>query len=173
MSHLAKQRKLNYLRIFGSSIGGSLGIAVIAFLSYNSEASFLMPPFGATCVIAFVIPESAFAQPQSIIGGHLLSSTIGMICYYFFQSHWWSFALAVGSSIAIMQLTRTLHPPAAADPVLLLMQGGAPWSFLITPVLLGSITLVLLATVYNNFIAQRPYPKKEIRESIVKKLHFS
>lgn len=159
MSHATTHRKLNHLRIIGSSIGGSLGIAVIAFLSYDSSANFLMPPFGATCVIAFVIPDSAYAQPRSIIGGHLLSSTIGLLCYYLFQSQWWSFAIAVGVCIAMMQLTRTLHPPAAADPVLLLMQGGAPWSFLITPVLLGSSILVILAFLYNNFIVHRPYPK--------------
>ncbi|SMD07849.1 HPP family protein [Sporomusa malonica] len=161
MSHLAKRRKLNYIRILGSSIGGFLGIAAIAFLSEFSGASFLMPPFGATCVIAFVIPESAFAQPQNIVGGHLLSSTIGILCYNIFQTHWWSLAIAVGLCIASMQLTKTLHPPAAADPVLILMQGGVPWSFLVTPVLLGSLVLVLLALIYNNLIVNRPYPKKK------------
>lgn len=160
MSHMAKRRKLNYTRLLGSSLGGFLGITVIAFLSECSGASFLMPPFGATCVIAFVIPESAFAQPQSIVGGHLLASTIGILCYNIFQTHWWSLSIAVGLCIASMQLTKTLHPPAAADPVLILMQGGVPWSFLITPVLSGSLMLVFLALLYNNYIVNRPYPKK-------------
>jgi hypothetical protein len=37
-----------------------------------------------------------------------------------------------------MQLTRTLHPPAAADPILF-MQGGMGWHALFSTVLAGSI----------------------------------
>lgn len=162
MNHAAQRKKLNYRRILGSSIGGFLGMAVIAFLSECSGASFLLPSFGATCVIAFVIPDSAYAQPQSIICGHLLSSIIGILCYNIMQTHWWSLAIAVALSMAVMQLTKTLHPPAAADPAIVMMQGGVPWSFLLTPVLSGSVVLVLLALFYNNFIAKRPYPKKKI-----------
>lgn len=167
MGDKAAYRKLRLKRILGSSLGGAIGIGLIAYLSHISGAVFIMPPFGASCVIAFVIPESAFAQPQNIIGGHLLSTTIGMICFQYFQANWWSFAIAVGLCIAVMQITRTLHPPAAADPVLLIMQGGASWGFLVTPVLAGSVALVILATVYNNFVADRPYPKWQLREVVL------
>lgn len=160
-------RKLQLKRVLGSSLGGAIGIGAIAYLSHISGAVFMMPPFGASCVIAFVIPDSAFAQPQNIVGGHLLSTTIGILCFEYLQAPWWSFAVAVGLCIAAMQLTRTLHPPAAADPVLLLMQGGAPWGFLVTPVLAGTVILVILAVLYNNIVADRPYPKRQLRETIV------
>ena len=172
MSHAETRRKLNYRRIFGSSFGGTLGIAVVAYLSYKSGASFIMPPFGATCVIAFVIPDSAYAQPRNIIGGHFLSTLIGLLFWHLFLTDWWSFPLAVGLCMAVMQLTRTLHPPAAADPVLLLMQGGASWSFLVTPVLVGSMVLVFLVALYNNLVARRPYPKRETRQAIIDFFHL-
>ncbi len=143
----------------GSSLGSFLGIGLIAYLSSATNTLFLMPPFGATSVIAFVIPDSAFAQPSNIIMGHLLSSTVGIACSAFFGNIWWACAIAVGCSTALMQLTRTLHPPAAADPVLIIMQNGASWWFLLTPVLLGSCTLVLIAIIYHNFVAKRMYPR--------------
>jgi len=79
-----------------------------------------MPPLGATCFIAFVISDSAFAHPRNIIGGYVLSSLIGLLCIYVFSIHWWSYALAVGIATAAMQLLRILHPPAAADPLLVI-----------------------------------------------------
>ena len=153
-------RRLKYIRIFSSAIGGFIAIACIAGLSAAMGVSFLIPPFGASCVIAFVIPESAFAQPRNIIGGHLFCSALGLICFTLFQANWWSYALAVSGCIILMQLTHTLHPPAAADPILLIMQGGAGWDFLLAPVLAGSMILVILAAFFNKFIAHRSYPRQ-------------
>jgi CBS-domain-containing membrane protein len=158
--HTVRRRKLKLKRIMGSSLGGFLGIGLIAYLSSVTNTLFIMPPFGATCVIAFVIPDSAFAQPSNIIIGHVISSAIGILCAAFFGNVWWAYAVAVGCSTALMQLTGTLHPPAAADPVLILVQNGAAWWFLFTPVLLGSCTLVIIAFIYNNFVAHRPYPHR-------------
>jgi len=149
-----RYRKLNFLRILGSSTGCFLGIGIIAYITTTTGTAFIMPPFGATCVIAFVIPKSDFAKPRNIICGHFLSSLVGIICLSYMGTEWWSYAIAVGMCTAIMQLTRTLHPPAAADPVLLIMQGSVSLTFLITPVLLGSCILVLIAMIYNNLIAK-------------------
>lgn len=154
-----RYRRLNFFRILGSSVGCSLGIGIIAYITTTTGTVFIMPPFGATCVIAFVIPNSAFAKPRNIICGHFLSSLVGIFCLSYMGIDWWSYAIAVGLCTAIMQLTRTLHPPAAADPVLLIMQGSVSLNFLITPVLLGSCILVLIAMIYNNFIAKRQYPR--------------
>jgi len=56
-----------------------------------------------------------------------------------------------------MQLTRTLHAPAGADPILILMVGQLSWDFLLVPVLLSSVLLVLVALVVNN-IAGKKWP---------------
>jgi len=114
------QRRLNVKRIFSSSLGAMLGIGIVAYLSTLWGINFIMPPLGATCFIAFVIPDSASAHPRNIIGGHVLSSLIGLLCIYVFSIHWWSYALAVGIATAAIQLLRILHPPAAADPLLVI-----------------------------------------------------
>ena len=118
----------------------------------------LMAPFGATCVLAFGVSESPLAQPRNIIGGHLLSTFIGLVCLQLFGQHWWVMAIAVATSIAGMQFTRTVHPPAGADPLVVILSSSS-WNFLLTPVLLGSIALVLCAVLFNNLISDRSYPK--------------
>lgn len=137
-----------------SSLGGLITIGAIGCLSSLTGTSFLIPSFGASCFIAFVIPDSAFARPRNIIGGHVLSSLIGIGCFLVFGHAWWGYAFAVSLAIGAMQAARVLHPPAAANPLLIMTQGGAPWSFVISPVLSGSILLVVIATLYNQLLNQ-------------------
>jgi len=160
--HLPKNkvRKLHALRIMGSSFGCLVGICLIAFLSAMSSFSFLIPSFGASCVILFVIPSSAYAQPRSLIGGHLISSLVGLICYLGLGTTWLSLSLAVGFAVAVMQVSRTLHPPAAADPLFFMMHGGSlSWQTVLLPTMAGSLVLVLFALIYIRWILNRPYPQ--------------
>jgi len=46
----------------------------------------------------------------------------------------------------LMQLTKTLHPPAGSIP-LLIMFSKPDWSYVITPILVG----VILILVYEKF----------------------
>jgi CBS-domain-containing membrane protein len=66
-------------------------------------------------------------------------------------------ALSVGLAISLMILTRTTHPPAGADPLVVFMAGSG-WSFLLTPVLAGSVIIVLVALLVNNLDKNRHYP---------------
>ena len=151
------QRRLNCKRIFSSSLGAILGIGTVAYLSAVTGKSFLMAPLGATCFIAFVIPDSAFAKPRCIIGGHLLASIIGLTFSTLWGTAWWASALAVGAAIAGMQILRVLHPPAAADPLLIMASGASTLDILITPVLSGSITIALIAMLFNNIVLKHKY----------------
>ncbi len=59
--------------------------------------------------------------------------------------------------IAVMQLTRTVHPPAGGDPLVVIL-AGAGWSFLGVPILAGTVTLVAAAIAYHRLISMRTYP---------------
>jgi CBS-domain-containing membrane protein len=74
-----------------------------------------------------------------------------------FGAHPWPLALAVGISIAVMMATRTVHPPAGSNPVIV-FPGHSGWSFLLYPVLSGALLLVLIALIYNNAVRKTPYP---------------
>lgn len=144
--------------IIYSWLGGFLGIFVISRLSAGVETPLLMAPFGATCVLMFGVLDSPLAQPRNVIGGHVLCTLIGLGFSYFLGNSALSMSLAVATSIAAMQLTKTSHPPAGADP-LVIMLSHANWTFLFIPVLAGSLILVALALLFNNILEHRRYPK--------------
>lgn len=110
-----------------------------------------MAPFGATCVLLFSLPNSPLSQPANVIGGHLISSIIGIICYQFLPTDWWSLGLAVGVTIAVMAIFRVTHPPAGANPLVIFI-GGFGWEYLLFPVVAGSIILTLFSWVYHKIL---------------------
>ncbi|MCB5187906.1 HPP family protein [Methylobacillus caricis] len=139
-------------------LGGFLAIAVVAILSDAFATTLVLGSFGASCVLVFGYPDLPFAQPRNVVLGHVLSSLIGLLFLSIFGFHWWSLALAVATAIALMMYTRTTHPPAGSNPVIvfLILPG---WNFLIFPTLFGSLLIVLVALIYNNISRKAKYPK--------------
>jgi CBS-domain-containing membrane protein len=140
-----------------AGLGGALGIVILAVLGAGLGVTLLLGSFGASCVLLFGFPEAAFAQPANVIGGHLICTAIGLALLYGFGAHPWSLALAVGLSIAAMMATRTVHPPAGSNPVIVFLAHPA-WSFIVFPVLSGAVLLVIFALVYNKAIRKERYP---------------
>lgn len=148
-----------YLQILTGLIGGIVGIGAIAYLTQLAGLPLLMAPFGATCVLLFAAPAAPLAQPRNVVVGHLLSALVGMIILHFFGTGLWQMAVGVGVAIAIMQLFRAVHPPAGANPLVVLTAGIEDWTFLITPVLAGSLILVAIALFINNVGTNKRWPQ--------------
>lgn len=140
-----------------SGIGGVVTITVIAWLSVLTDSLLLMAPFGASCVLLFSVPNSPLSQPINVIGGHLVSTTIGILLFQFLPSEWWSLGLAVGLSITAMAILRVTHPPAGADPLVVFF-GAFGWEYLVFPVVTGSILLTLLAWIFHKLPPDAEYP---------------
>ncbi len=138
-------------------LGGFIAISIIGYLTKNYDNLFVMGSFGASCVLLFGFPKSPFSQPRNVILGHFLSTLIGLSFLHFVGNEWWSMSLALASAIAIMILTRTVHPPAGSNPLIVFLL-GSNWEYLIFPSLVGSIILVLVALFYNNLHSKRAYP---------------
>ena len=142
-----------------SGFGGFLVIFLLALLTADFHTVLLVARFGASSVLVFSLPQSPLAQPRNVIGGHLVSTAIGPLVFRFLGAQPVSFGLAVGISIAAMELTRTLHPPAGADPIVVIL-AKASWPFLLSPVFVGSVAIVMLAFVYHCGLSRRQYPSK-------------
>ena len=138
-----------------------IGVFITLFLLINlttyTSTDWLIAPFGASCVLAFGVWDSPFAQPRNIIVGHMISSLVGLIMYHFFRNEPWTIALAVALAIVLMMLTKTTHPPAAGNPIIVIL-GSYSWSFLFTPILLGTVVIVIMALIVNNLQSDRVYP---------------
>jgi CBS-domain-containing membrane protein len=150
--------RADFRDIAWSGLGGMVAIGLVALLTLKTGVPAVMAPLGASCFLVFAAPDSPFAQPRNVIGGHLVSSLVGLLLYAALGSGWWVMALAVGLAIIAMQLSRTGHPPAGADPLVVLAI-HPDWMFLITPVLLGSLVVVGTAVLFNNLRPGFAYPK--------------
>ncbi|MFD2114234.1 HPP family protein [Paenibacillus yanchengensis] len=137
--------------------GGFLTIFILLYLTKVTAAEWLMAPFGASCVLVFAAWNAPLSQPRNVIGGHFISALVGLVVYYLFGNEPWTLALAVGIAIAAMMVTKTTHPPAGANPIIVIL-GAYSWSYLFTPVLLGSVVIVGMALLINNLRSNRSYP---------------
>jgi len=124
---------------------------------------FLIGSFGASCVLVYGVIQSPLAQPRNLVGGHLISALVGVTAYKLIPDVLWIAApLAVSFSIVMMQITKTLHPPGGATALIAVT--GSPaiiklgYWYVITPVLVGSLTLLAVALIFNNMTSNRQYP---------------
>ncbi len=136
--------------------------AVIAGLTYLTSAYgvlLFLGSFAASALIVFAYPDSPFAQPRNVIFGHLIGSACGLTCMYLLGKGWWGPAVAVGVAIALMKLTRTVHPPACSNPLIVFALSQAGWSFLLFPTLAGVGLIVAVALFYHNLRREARWPK--------------
>ena len=142
-----------------SALGAFLCISFIAFInSYDDFNTWLIPPFGATMVLVMAVYESPLAQPKNIFFGHILSALSGVLIYFFLGMSFLSIGLAVAISVWAMMITKTIHPPAGANPIIAIL-GGKGISFILLPVATGALIIIVFAVIYNK-ILKRNYPKK-------------
>jgi len=140
-----------------AGLGAALTIGLLAALTGATGQPLLLGSLGASCVFAFGLPEAPFSQPRNIIGGHVLSSSIGLMALKLLGPQPWALALALGAAVIAMFATRTVHAPAGSNPVIVfLAQPG--WSFLLAPTLLGAVGVVLVALLFNNAAHPGRYP---------------
>lgn len=137
-------------------IGATLAVLVLSLAYPLTGLNILLAPFGATCVLLFALPDSPLAQPKNIVFGHLITAFIGLAFFHTFGFTPLSVALSVGVAIAAMRLTSTTHPPAGANPIVVMI-GSASWDFL-EFVAVGSIALVACGVLFHK-INGKMYPK--------------
>ena len=154
----AIQPHFPYRQILFSFLGSFFGIAVLAYLTTESGYHLIAAPFGATAVLVFGVPDSPLAQPRNVVGGNFIAALVSVVLVHFFGSEPWVMALAVATTIKLMQLTTTTHPPGGAVALLGVIS-HASWSFALTPILFGSVLIVLCTVIFNNLVPGRLYPK--------------
>ena len=140
-----------------SALGALIFISFLAYLENSFEGTiWLIPPFGASMVLVMAVHESPLAKPTNILLGHVLSALSGVIVLYLIGDHFMALGLAVGLAIFIMIITNTIHPPAGANPIIVILTGQGI-SFVLFPVAVGALMLVLFAYLYNKLL-KRNYP---------------
>ena len=133
-----------------SSLGAFLCIYAIAYLNLIDETNvWLIPPFGASLVLVMAVHDSPLASPRNVFFGHVLSASSGVMIYYFFGDAPIAIALGLRFAIILMILSKTVHPPAGANPILAIL-GAKSFEFVIMPVAIGASFIVIFALIYNK-----------------------
>ena len=146
-----------------SSVAGIFSfitILILTILTYKTQYGlFLIASFGSTMVLLYGYPESPFAQPKNIIVGHFLTSFVGIIFLNFVHLPIFiNIPLAVGFGVMLMILFKVTHPPAGGNPIIVII-GSVSYDYLLTPVIVGSIVVILFGIIINKFILNKKYPK--------------
>ena len=154
--------------ILWSWIGAFLGIALVAFLNYETfegtDLVMIIGSFGASAVLIYGAIKSPLAQPRNLIGGHLISAVIGVFSYQLLHDTMWlAAAVAVATAIAAMHATKTLHPPGGATALIAVIGSqkihDLGYLYAIAPAGLGAVIMLVIALVVNNIPKTRRYPE--------------
>lgn len=159
-----------FKKILWSWLGAFLGIFGVSLLgravSFDEVGVvFLIGSFGASAVLIYGAPLAEYSQPRNLIGGHFVCALVGVSVYFLFgDDTLWAAPLAVSLSVAAMHFTRTLHPPGGATALIAVIGGTSVhelgFLYAVTPVLVSSGVLLLVAIVVNNMSSdpKRHYP---------------
>ena len=145
--------------ILATAAAATALIAVLTFLTGELGVLLLLGSFAPSALIVFAYPDSPFAQPRSVVLGHLIGSACGLAGAHLLPGCWWAAPLAVGLAIGLMKALRAVHPPACANPLIVGLLHQAPWGFLLFPTLAGAALLVAAALLYHNLRRSAPWPR--------------
>lgn len=143
------------LAVLAGAAGGAVAIGIMEALSMSTKFPLMAIPFATSIVTVLGSPGAEPAQPRALIGGHLLSTLVGVLVVQICGPAPWAAALAVGLAMIAMHLTRTFHPPAGIDSLVVVVNNMS-WSFMLAPVGVGALLLALFAFVWHNLVARGP-----------------
>lgn len=136
------------------SILATLSVFIVLYFLSRQEAV-IIASIGATAFIVFAMPDNITAQSRNVIGGHI----VGLFCGFLFSLIPHSallfsiliYSLAVGTSLFIMVVTDTEHPPAAGTALGVVMTGIS-----LQVLIVVVMSIVILSAIHRLF---KPYLK--------------
>ena len=154
-------KNLEFKKALIAGIFSIITIGCLTLLTYKTEFGvFLVASFGSSMVLLFGYPESPFAQPKNIFFGHLLTASVGVIFVNLIPFPIFiTIPLAVGIGIFLMILFSVTHPPAGGNPIIVII-GSASFSYIINPIIIGTIIVLIFGIILNRLILNKEYPKK-------------
>ena len=149
---------------FISAVGAFVCISVLTYFnSFDANNLWLIPPFGASMVLVMAVHESPLAHPKNVLFGHIISAFSGVFVYSILGFSFLSVGLGVGLAIFLMMTTKTVHPPAGANPIIAIL-GAKGLDFIIMPVAAGAFFIVFFAIIYNKLLKRKYFTLADLRK---------
>lgn len=161
-----RRHKINFREQLISTVGGFLGIFGTLMVSYwlldPVVAVLIVPSMGASAVLLFAAPHAPLSQPWNVLAGHAFSAIVGVACWKFIPDYTIAASASVGLAIGVMYMTRSIHPPGGATALAAVIGSeklhNLGYMYEIQPILLNTITILIVAVVFNNLFHWRRYP---------------
>ena len=153
-------------KLIKSALAGlfsAITIGALTYLTYKTTFGlFLIASFGSTMVLLYGYPESPFAQPKNIFFGHLITAVVGVaVLNFILLPIYITIPLAVGLGVGLMIFLDVTHPPAGGNPIIVII-GSVSYDYLLSPIILGSIIVLVFGILVNKFVLKKKYPQKWI-----------
>lgn len=137
-------------------LGTFIVVSAVWGMFSSQQVIYAFASLGGSSIIVFGLPDSPMAQPRSLFGGHAIGAACGLVFLFLFGRGPWAIAAAVATALALMQLTRSIHSPAGADPVIV-MSGALSLPIVVLDLAVGLLLLWLVGIVLLNAFSVRPY----------------
>lgn len=152
-----------------SAVGGFIGIFTVYQVGHFEQLRiednlFLVGSFGASAVLIYGVPKSPYAQPRNLVLGHCISAVVGVTCALLLAPYpAFSAALAVSLALALMHLTKSIHPPGGATALIAVIGSDKihqmSYWYVLSPIFSGAVLMLLVAMLVNNLSPHRRYPE--------------
>ncbi|MEU8321353.1 HPP family protein [Nonomuraea sp. NPDC048881] len=133
------------------------GLSLLALLAGLTGMELFALPFAATAGIVALAPAAPFAQPRSILLGHLSATALALALTALTGPSVWTAVAAAALSTAPMLLLRAPHPPAGATAALIGLTAPDP-VYLLDPVLVASVVVIAAGVALGRALPGHRYP---------------
>ena len=149
--------KILILRLLWVLLGSTVAITLALWVT-QANSPLLLASLGGTTLFLFVLTTAPAAQPRAVFGAHLIGALIGIIAYQLFGDGFWVYVIALIVTIGTLLLLRCVHPPAGANP-LIMIQAHASFMHLGITVLTGVLIIFAVAYIWSRLgVGSRKYP---------------
>src|SRR6267142_927420 len=121
------------LAILAGAAGGAIAIGSMEAFSIERTFPLFAIPFATSIVTVLGSPKAEPAQPRALVGGHLVSTLVGLL---------------------VVNLCGPAPWAAGIDPLVVVVNNMS-WSFLIVPVGIGALLLATFAFAWHNLVTRR------------------
>lgn len=148
-----------------SVVGAFIGTLIASFFSSTileaEDMPLILASTGASAILIFSLPFSPVSQPWNLVGGHLVSASVGVSCYFLVSEELVASSLSIPFSMLFMHYLRCMHPPGGATAITAVIGGSnvhaLGYAFVIIPVFVNSIILLSIAMAIATFREENPF----------------
>lgn len=133
-------------------------LALVLWL-IDAEHGLALTSLGSTAILLFCFPAHEGSRPVAVLVSHVLGAAIGIALLKLFGSNVWTMGAGVALIAIVMRLLNIMHPPAGANP-LIVLNLKSDWLFIAYPLLPALLIMLVAVLVWSRL---RPGPRWPLR----------